>query len=175
MNEIVLIALRRPYTFVVMSILIVLLGSITVLHMPTDVFRNITIPVASEVWVYAGLLPQQVDGRITDLYERFLTSWVKGINYMASESYHVSSIIDANIMNECGHLEPQLQFDYLLNSVRKEKRFSKWFKPESDADLDMLCTYFTCNKRRAMEYKSILTSNQLDQIRKSMSTGGARK
>ena len=90
-------------------------------------------------------------------------------------SYHVSSIIDANIMNECGHLEPQLQFDYLLNSVRKEKRFSKWFKPESDADLDMLCTYFTCNKRRAMEYKSILTSNQLDQIRKSMSTGGARK
>ena len=59
MNQIVLIALRRPYTFVVMSILIVLLGTMTVLHMPTDVFPNITIPVTSVVWIYDGLLPQE--------------------------------------------------------------------------------------------------------------------
>ena len=71
MNQIVLIALRRPYTFVVMSILIVILGSKTVLHMPTDVFPNITIPVTSVVWIYSGLLPQQVEGRITYLFERF--------------------------------------------------------------------------------------------------------
>ena len=50
MNEIVLIALRRPYTFVVMSILIVLWGTKTLLHMPTDVFPNITFPVTSVVW-----------------------------------------------------------------------------------------------------------------------------
>jgi len=92
MNEIVLIALRRPYTFVVMSILIVLLGSITVLHMPTDVFPNITIPVTSVVWAYAGLLPQQVEGRITYLFERFLTSTVEGIKYIHSHSYYGSSI-----------------------------------------------------------------------------------
>src|SRR5439155_27214590 len=76
MNQLVLIALRRPYTFVVMTILIVLFGSLTVLHMPTDVFPNIGIPVTSVVWVYACLLPQQVEGRITYLFERFLTATV---------------------------------------------------------------------------------------------------
>ena len=67
MNQLVLIALRRPLTFVVMSILIVVFGGLTVLHMPTDVFPNITIPITSVVWVYNGLLPQQVEGRITYL------------------------------------------------------------------------------------------------------------
>ncbi|HEY7532344.1 MAG TPA: efflux RND transporter permease subunit [Nitrospiraceae bacterium] len=92
MNQIVVIALRRPYTFVVMSILIVLLGVKTILHMPTDVFPNITIPVTSVVWIYNGLLPQQVEGRITYLFERFLTSTVEGIKYIHSHSYYGSSI-----------------------------------------------------------------------------------
>src|SRR5688572_10928556 len=92
MNQIVLIALRRPYTFVVMSILILVLGTKTVLKMPTDVFPNITIPVTSVVWIYTGLLPQQVEGRITYLFERFLTSTVEGIKYIHSHSYYGSSI-----------------------------------------------------------------------------------
>jgi multidrug efflux pump subunit AcrB len=92
MNQIVLIALRRPYTFVVMSILIVLLGTYTVLKMPTDVFPNIDIPVTSVVWTYNGLLPQSVEGRITYLFERFLTSTVEGIKYIHSHSYYGSSI-----------------------------------------------------------------------------------
>ncbi len=92
MNQIVLIALRRPYTFVVMSILIVLLGTLTVLHMPTDVFPNINTPVTSVVWTYNGLLPQNVEGRITYLFERFLTSTVEGIKYIHSHSYYGSSI-----------------------------------------------------------------------------------
>ncbi|MDF0643172.1 MAG: efflux RND transporter permease subunit [Nitrospira sp.] len=92
MNQIVLIALRRPYTFVVMSILIFVMGSLTLLHMPTDVFPNITIPVTSVVWLYSGLLPQQVEGRITYLFERFLTSTVEGIKYIHSHSYYGISI-----------------------------------------------------------------------------------
>jgi multidrug efflux pump subunit AcrB len=92
MNEIVLIALRRPYTFVVMSILIIIIGTKTVLHMPTDIFPNITIPVTSVVWIYSGLLPAQVEGRITYLFERFLTSTVEGIKYIHSHSYFGSSI-----------------------------------------------------------------------------------
>ena len=92
MNQIVLIALRRPYTFVVMSILIVLMGTLTVLHMPTDVFPNIDIPVTSVVWTYNGLLPQNVEGRITYLFERFLTATVEGIKYIHSHSYYGSSI-----------------------------------------------------------------------------------
>ena len=62
------------------------------LHMPTDVFPNITIPVTSVVWIYSGLLPQQVEGRITYLFERFLTSTVEGIKYIHSHSYYGSSI-----------------------------------------------------------------------------------
>ncbi|HTK86797.1 MAG TPA: efflux RND transporter permease subunit, partial [Nitrospiraceae bacterium] len=92
MNQIVLIALRRPYTFVVMSILIILLGGMTTLHMPTDVFPNITVPVTGVVWLYSGLLPQQVEGRITYLFERFLTSTVEGIKYIQSHSYYGISI-----------------------------------------------------------------------------------
>jgi multidrug efflux pump subunit AcrB len=94
LKQIVLIALRRPYTFVVVSILIVVLGTLTALHMPTDVFPSITIPVTSVVWVYSGLLPQQVEGRITYLFERFLTSTVEGIKYIHSHSYYGSSIIN---------------------------------------------------------------------------------
>jgi multidrug efflux pump subunit AcrB len=92
MKHIVAIALRRPYTFVVMSILIVLFGGLTLQHMPTDVFPNITIPVTSVVWIYSGLLPQQVEGRITYLFERFVTATVEGIKYMHSHSYYGSSI-----------------------------------------------------------------------------------
>jgi multidrug efflux pump subunit AcrB len=110
MNQIVLIALRRPYTFVVMSILIVLLGSLTVLHMPTDVFPNITIPVTSVVWVYAGLLPQQVEGRITYLFERFLTATVEGIKYIHSHSYYGSSITNIYLQDgvEVGRAEADI-------------------------------------------------------------------
>jgi multidrug efflux pump subunit AcrB len=88
----VAIALRRPYTFVVMSILIVLFGGLTLQHMPTDVLPNILIPVTSVVWIYSGLLPQQVEGRITYLFERFVTATVEGIKYMHSHSYYGSSI-----------------------------------------------------------------------------------
>src|SRR5689334_6033263 len=92
MKQIVGIALRRPYTFVVMSILIVLFGGMTIQHMPTDVLPNILIPVTSVVWTYSGLLPQQVEGRITYLFERFVTATVEGIKYMHSHSYYGSSI-----------------------------------------------------------------------------------
>ncbi|BFU91094.1 MAG: RND transporter [Nitrospira sp.] len=92
MNQLVLIALRRPYTFVVMSILIVFLGTKTIRHMPTDVFPNITIPVTSVVWIYSGMIPPQVEGRITYMFERFLTSTVEGIKYIHSHSYYGSSI-----------------------------------------------------------------------------------
>ena len=100
MNQLVLIALRRPYTFVVMTILIVAFGCLTVLHMPTDVFPNITIPVTSVVWIYSGMLPQQVEGRITYLFERFLTSTVEGIKYIHSNSYYGSSITNIFLQDD---------------------------------------------------------------------------
>ncbi|MGX2041792.1 efflux RND transporter permease subunit [Methylocaldum sp. MU1018] len=94
MNKLVVIALRRPYTFVVLSILIVLFGIKSALQAPTDVFPNIKIPVTSVVWAYDGLLPKDVEGRITYIFERFLTSTVEGIKYIQSHSYFGSSIIN---------------------------------------------------------------------------------
>ena len=94
MNQIVLIALRRPYTFVVLAILILLFGAVTVLDMPTDVFPSIRIPVTSVVWVYNGMLPSRLEGRITYLFERFVTSTVEGIKYLHSHSYYGISIIN---------------------------------------------------------------------------------
>ncbi len=94
MIQLVHIALRRPYTFVVLAILIVLFGVQTTLHMPTDVFPNILIPVTSVVWAYDGLLPQDVEGRITRIFEQFLTSTVEGIKSIVSHSYYGSSIIN---------------------------------------------------------------------------------
>ena len=92
MNQIVLIALRRPYTFVVLSILIVIFGIRAIRHSPTDVFPTIKIPVISVVWAYAGMLPLDVSGRITFYFERFLTSTVEGISDIVSQAYYGISI-----------------------------------------------------------------------------------
>ncbi|ABA57777.1 Acriflavin resistance protein [Nitrosococcus oceani ATCC 19707] len=94
MNELVVIALRKPYTFVVLSILIVILGFQSVRNAATDIFPSIRIPVTSVVWAYDGMLPQDIEGRITYMFERFLTSTVEGIKYIHSHSYFGSSIIN---------------------------------------------------------------------------------
>jgi len=99
MNHLVLTALRRPYTFVVLAFLIVLFGTMSVLHMPTDVFPNITIPITSVVWDYAGLMPRQVEGRITYLFERALTATVEGIKYIHSHSYSGFAITNIYLQN----------------------------------------------------------------------------
>jgi multidrug efflux pump subunit AcrB len=99
MMQLIHIALRKPYTFVVLAILIVLFGVQTTVHMPTDVFPNILIPVTSIVWAYDGLLPQDVEGRITYIFERFLTSTVEGIKSIVSHSYYGSSIINVYLQD----------------------------------------------------------------------------
>lgn len=93
MNKLVEIALKKPYTFVVMAIFIVVYGISSILKTPTDVFPNIKIPVVAIVWEYAGLLPDDVSGRITYVYERLLTTTVEGIAKLESNSYFGSSII----------------------------------------------------------------------------------
>src|SRR5690348_14523421 len=92
MNQIVIVALRRPYTFVVLSIMIVIFGIRAIRHSPTDVFPAIKIPVISVVWAYAGMLPLDVSDRITFYFERALTSTVEGISDIVSQSYYGISI-----------------------------------------------------------------------------------
>jgi multidrug efflux pump subunit AcrB len=83
---IVRLALRRPYTFVVMSILIVILGVLAIFRMPTDVFPEINIPVASVIWQFTGLSPDEFADAITIRSERGFTTQVNDIEHMESQT-----------------------------------------------------------------------------------------
>jgi multidrug efflux pump subunit AcrB len=72
-------ALRRPYTFIVMAALILILGVVSVLSTPTDVFPNIDIPVASVIWAYNGASPSDMEKRIVTIAERSYTTAVNDI------------------------------------------------------------------------------------------------
>ncbi|HEY2365481.1 MAG TPA: efflux RND transporter permease subunit, partial [Polyangiaceae bacterium] len=80
------LALRRPYTFVVMAMLIVVLGVVTILRMPTDIFPDIDIQVISVVWNYTGMQPQDMERRIVNNFERGLTTTVNDIDHIESQT-----------------------------------------------------------------------------------------
>ncbi len=86
MIAIVRIALRRPYTFIVLAMLIALFGTISWFRTPTDIFPNIGIPVISAVWTYNGLPPDDMSGRIVYYYERTLSAQVNDIQHIESQS-----------------------------------------------------------------------------------------
>src|SRR5450432_85298 len=87
------VALQRPYTFVVMSMLIVILGVFTILRMPTDIFPDIDIPVISVIWNYGGLPPEEMEQRIVTGYERVLTTTVNDIEHIESQTLSGISVI----------------------------------------------------------------------------------
>jgi len=90
---IVALALRRPYTFIVMALVILLLTPITVLMMPTDIFPDIDIPVVSVVWFYTGMSPQDMADRIVSGSERSITTTVNNVEHMESQSVSGLGII----------------------------------------------------------------------------------
>jgi len=90
---IVRLALRRPYTFVVMSILIAILGVVSILTMPTDIFPNIDIPVVSVIWGYSGVSAEDLGKRIVTICERAMTTTVNDIEHIESQSYYGLSVI----------------------------------------------------------------------------------
>jgi multidrug efflux pump subunit AcrB len=81
---IVRLALNRPYTFIVVALLILMLAPVVILRTPTDIFPNINIPVIAVAWQYTGLNPQEMEGRITTVYERVLTTLVDNIEHIES-------------------------------------------------------------------------------------------
>src|SRR3954471_7164531 len=83
---IVRLALRRPYTFVVMSILIIVMGVLAIFRTPTDIFPNINIPVVSIIWNYNGLQAREINERIINVTERALTTTVDNIEHIESQS-----------------------------------------------------------------------------------------
>ncbi|AYQ89722.1 efflux RND transporter permease subunit [Burkholderia gladioli] len=90
---IVRLALRRPYTFVVLALLIAIAGPLAILRTPTDIFPNIDIPVVSIVWQYNGFSAEDMAHRITSIYERALTTDVDDIEHIESQSLNGVSVI----------------------------------------------------------------------------------
>lgn len=93
MNALVRIALSRPYTFVVMALLLMIVGPLSALRTPTDIFPDIRIPVIGVVWNYTGLPPDQMSGRIVTPFQRALTTTVNDIEHIAANSYNGVGII----------------------------------------------------------------------------------
>ena len=93
MLRIVRLALERPYTFVVLALLILIVGPLAALRTPTDIFPDIKIPVIAVVWQYTGLSPDQMAGRISSPYERVLTTTVNDVEHIEAKSINGFGII----------------------------------------------------------------------------------
>src|ERR1700676_1513834 len=107
---IVRLALRRPYTFVVMAVLIAILGGVAIATMPVDIFPYIDIPIVSIVWQYNGLTPEEMESRIVTNFERALTSNVNNIEHIESQS--LQSISSVRVF-----FHPNVQVDLALAQI----------------------------------------------------------
>ena len=90
---IIRVALNRPYTFIVLALLILLLSPVVILRTPTDIFPSINIPVVAVAWTYTGLSPEETEGRITTVYERVLTTTVDNIEHIESTTVNGTAIV----------------------------------------------------------------------------------
>src|SRR5277367_4615957 len=90
---IVKVALNRPYTFIVLAILILIAAPVLILRTPTDIFPNIDIPVVSVAWQYTGLNPEELEGRLTTPYEKSLTTLVDNVEHTESMTIAGEAII----------------------------------------------------------------------------------
>src|SRR5258708_13802895 len=90
---IVRLALNRPYTFVVLAILILLLSPAVILRTPTDIFPNIDIPVISVAWTYTGLNPEDLETRLTTPSENSLTTLIDNNEHIESTAYNCTEFV----------------------------------------------------------------------------------
>ena len=104
------LALRRPYTFVVMAVLIAILGGTAIVTMPVDIFPYINIPIVSVLWQYGGLSPDEMEKRVVTNFERNLTSNVNDIEHIESQSYNSIAVIKI-------YFHPNVQIDMAVAQV----------------------------------------------------------
>jgi len=107
---IVRLALRRPYTFVAVALLICLLGGAAIVSMPVDIFPYVDIPVISVVWSYNGITPEEMEKRIVTVFERSLTTTVNDIEHIESTSYSGTSVIRL-------YFQPNVKIDLAIAQV----------------------------------------------------------
>jgi multidrug efflux pump subunit AcrB len=107
---IVRLALRRPYTFVVMSVAILLLGAAAIFTMPVDIFPYIDIPVVSVVWSYSGIPPEEMEKRIVTIFERAMTTTVNDIEHIESQSYYGVAVVRV-------YFQPNVRVDMAMAQI----------------------------------------------------------
>src|SRR5215469_15500290 len=90
---IVRVALDRPYTFIVLALLILILSPVVILRTPTDIFPNINIPVVAVAWQFTGMNPEELEGRLTSVYERVLTAVVDNVEHIESTTVNGQAIV----------------------------------------------------------------------------------
>jgi len=89
-------------------------------------------------------------------------------------SYFNDTVLIANEMNQHAHLDNRLQFDFFINIVRKRKRFSKWIKPETFGDVEVVKAYYGYSNQKARQALSLLTKDQIDLLKKKVYKGGRK-
>jgi len=91
-----------------------------------------------------------------------------------SLSYFPDTVVLANEMNKYHHLDNRLQYQFLINIIRKRKRFSKWVKPELENDLELVKEYYGYSNEKARQVLSLLSPSQLQTIREKVNKGGRK-
>ena len=89
-------------------------------------------------------------------------------------SYFIDTVLYANEMNQRGYLDKKIQFDYLTKSIRKNKRYSKWLKRESEENLDVIKEFYGYSNTKAREVLDIIGDEEIELMRQQLSTGGIK-
>ena len=110
------------------------------------------------------------DIMVDDIAERSYSSFMTN----RSLSYFQDTVQFANLMNQYHHLDNKLQYHFLINIVRKRKRFSKWMKAESESDIDAVQEYYGYSKDKAKQVLPLLSPEQIIIIKKKVSKGGRK-
>jgi multidrug efflux pump subunit AcrB len=90
---IVKVAIERPYTFIVLALLILILAPVAILNTPTDIFPNINIPVVAVAWTYTAMNPDELEGRLTTVYEKILTALVDNVQHIESTTVNGTVVV----------------------------------------------------------------------------------
>ena len=98
------------------------------------------------------------------------------IPYMLNRqlSYFPDTVLAANEMNRNHHIDNRLQFDFFINIIRKRKRFSKWYKPETVSDLEAVKKYYGYSNEKARQVLTLLNTDQINELKRKVTTGGRK-
>src|ERR1700684_4294672 len=120
---IVKLALRRPYTFIVLALLLFLISPVMLLRTPVDIFPSINIPVISVIWTYTGLVPSEMSSRIVSIFESSSTTTVNGIEHIESQSLNGVAVVKV-------FLQPSADINGAISAVIAESEVGlKQFPP----------------------------------------------